>query len=227
MKVEYVDHMGDDLSVVNAARVSFRKQSDPVSWRFVIVGREKIQIPLLSGQDESLIRYLAREGHWSPFAHTTISLRMYAPLFVARQLAKHQVGFSWNEVSRRYVDDPPELFWPEQWRYKAPNAKQGSSDIEFSSNWLDSVKQTANSLVDLYGDLIDKGLCPEQARMFLPQNMYTEWIWTGSVTGFYRVVSQRMDHHTQQETRVIANKINDICNSLFPVSWKALKGEPF
>lgn len=211
MHVTYLDHMGDDLSVVNAARVSFHKKAE-----------------VFSEADSKLISYLAREGHWSPFTHTSISMRWKAPIFVARQLAKHQVGLSWNEVSRRYVNVTPELFFPSTYRKAAANVKQGSSDEPYETTGLkgDALKvavQKCEDLVFLYEKLVEGGMCAEQARMFLPQNMYTEWVWTGSLYAWARVYKQRTDPHTQKETKDLVLTINTLCSKLFPVSWEALK----
>jgi len=223
--VEYVDSMGSDLSVVNAARVSFAKQSvwqnDSDGW---IEGK-------LYDKDVKLISYLAKHGHWSPFAHNSISLRIKAPIFVARQLVKHQVGLVWNEVSRRYVDDEPEFYFPEVWRGKPKNAKQGSSESTISGyieneTWGGDIDEDFQEVIEnclgLYQCMIDSGVAPEQARMVLPQNTMTEWIWTGSLMAFARVCKQRLDAHAQQETQEVAKMINDIVEPLFPVSWKAL-----
>lgn len=216
MKVELIDHMGSDLTVVNAARVSFSKQSsydyDPHE-----------QVWHLKDTDERLIAYLAKHGHWSPFAHPQITLRIKAPLFVARQLQKHQVGLSWNEVSRRYVDSEPEFAFP-VFRKRADNVKQGSSN-EFPED-LDGCEQlflfAQNACHAVYQKLLAKGVCPEQARMVLPQSMMTEWFWTGSLYAFSRVVKQRLDPHAQRETQEIAKQIAKIIKPLFPVSWKEL-----
>ena len=206
-EVTYLDHMGSDLSVVNAARVSFNKTSIA-----------------LSDKDEKLIGYLARHNHWTPFAHTSVSLRVKAPIFVARQLVKHCVGGVWNEVSRRYVDDEPEFYFPKVWRKKAENVKQGSSEEEFEFNlgqWS-ALDQAFVRLNFEYKHLISKGLCAEQARMILPQNTMTEWIWTGSLAFFARVCKLRLDAHTQKETRDVAEQIEAIVSKLFPISYKAL-----
>jgi thymidylate synthase (FAD) len=146
-----------------------------------------------------------------------------APIFVARQLAKHQVGLSWNEVSRRYVKEKPELFWPKEWRKAAENVKQGSSEELFGSIHTMNTVHRCNDLLWYYNQLVDEGLCPEQARMFLPQNMYTEWVWTGSLYAWARVYKQRTDPHTQKETRDLVLTIDLICSKLYPHSWKALK----
>lgn len=220
MKVEYIDHMGSDLSIVNAARVSFDKESD---WFY----DEDTNQNILCFPDEKLISYLASHGHWSPFAHTSISMRWKAPIFVARQLVKHQVGLTWNEVSRRYVKTAPELWWPEKWRKAAENVKQGSSKEEFdkysgSLCWaIDATYQT----LDEYNNLINEGLCPEQARMFLPQNTMTEWIWTGSLYAWVRVWKQRTYPTAQLETRELVKQIEPIMKQHFPISWEALTKE--
>lgn len=227
MKVEYIDHMGSDLSVVNAARVSFDKESYSSASYFVTLSNRSITVPLIGDADSKLVNYLATHGHWSPFAHVTVSMRWKAPIFVARQLVKHQVGLSWNEVSRRYVKTEPELWWPEKWRKAAENVKQGSSDEQFEGHHalIDSAAY-CGMLVHNYEKLIEAGLCPEQARMFLPLNTYTEWIWTGSLYAWARVYNQRTDPTAQQETRQLVLTLDDICGQLYPVSWKALtKGE--
>ena len=203
-RVEYLDHMGSDLSVVNAARVSFAKF------------HEEFQ-----EQDVKLINYLAKHNHWSPFAHTSISFRIKAPIFVARQLVKHQVGLVWNEVSRRYVDDEPEFYFPKVWRGRPVNAKQGSSGVVV--NEMFGEDSVAYSL-ETYNTLLSKGVAPEQARMVLPQNTMTEWIWTGSLMAFARVVRLRTDEHAQQETQEVAAFLAGYCENLFPHSWKALMG---
>jgi thymidylate synthase (FAD) len=215
--VGLVDFMGSDLSVVNAARVSFAKQSvwqnDSDGW---IEGK-------LYDKDVKLISYLAKHGHWSPFAHNSISLRIKAPIFVARQLVKHQVGLVWNEVSRRYVDDEPEFYFPDVWRGKPENAKQGSSGVVEDEDYYDGVAQTVVQVArKAYNEMLEAGVAPEQARMVLPQNTMTEWIWTGSLMAFARVCKLRLDPHAQQETQEVAKMINDIVEPLFPVSWKAL-----
>ena len=193
--------MGTDLSVVNAARVSFAKVSNE-----------------LSDKDEKLIKYLAKHNHWSPFGHASLQFRIKAPIFVARQLVKHQVGLVWNEVSRRYVDDEPEFYIPQEWRLKADNKKQGSSDetIEYNlGSTLEFIKTT-------YQNMLKANIAPEMARMILPQNLYTEWYWSGTLYAFSRVCNLRCAEDTQSETRVIADGIRDICKKEFPISWKEL-----
>lgn len=214
--VDYLDHLGSDLTIVNAARVSFDKESE---WYFDD-GCSK----MLQAKDFSLINYLARHNHWSPFAHTSIQLRVTAPIFVARQLVKHQVGGVWNEVSRRYVDDEPTFYFPDKWRKRAENVKQGSSDEEYDGgfSWQQGLYHNFDKLVSTYNAMVKNGCAPEQARMILPQNMMTSWYWTGSLMFFYRVWKQRSDSHAQMETQEVAKQIAGVCEQLFPVSWKAL-----
>ena len=174
----------------------------------------------LAERDAKLIRYLAKHNHWTPFGHAFASFRIKAPIFVARQLGKHQVGLVWNEVSRRYVDSEPEFYLPDVWRKRADNIKQGSSDEPVENitgyfNLLEYVDQ-------YYQELLDSGVCPEQARMVLPQSMYTEWVWSGSLAAFARVCKLRLDPHTQKETRDVAEMIDKEMARLFPVSWQAL-----
>jgi len=220
--VEYVSHMGDDLTVVNAARVSFNKESEwdvERDWKMGIISKE------LTEKDKKLISYLAKHKHWTPFAHPQITLRIKAPIFIRTQLFKHKVGFVENEVSRRYVKDSPEVYFP-SWR-AAPTdgAKQGSSGF---LNNVDSTTATQEyttivaDCIKLYEDLLDRGVAPEQARSVLPQGTYTEWWWTGSLSAYARVYHQRIDSHAQWEVQQYANAIGKIIEPLFPVSWKTL-----
>ena len=202
MNVNLIDVMGTDLSVVNAARVSFAKESNE-----------------FSKQDAKLIHYLAKHNHWSPFGHASLQFRIKAPIFVARQLVKHQVGLVWNEVSRRYVDDEPEFYIPSEWRLKADDKKQGSSDetIEYNlGSTLEFVKTT-------YQNMLKANIAPEMARMILPQNLYTEWYWSGSLMAFARVCNLRCKPDTQWETQQIANLIDIESKQHFPTSWRALR----
>lgn len=225
MKVELIDSMGSDLSVVNAARVSFAKESQ---WEYQ--HEEGVhpfdQFKELSEKDQKLINYLASHGHWTPFGHAFLSFRIKAPIFVARQLVKHQVGLVWNEVSRRYVDDEPELWFPEVWRGKPVNAKQGSDGIipsEQPDMDIDMyVRIMGDKALATYVELLQHGVAPEQARMVLPQNTMTEWIWSGSLAAFARVCKLRLDPHAQQETQEIAKQINGLVPQEFTYSWKAL-----
>lgn len=205
--------------VVNAARVSFHKEST-----YEEKYRKSDNFPIgfgLKEADKKLLSYLAKNGHWTPFSHPQICLRVKAPIFVARQLFKHKVGMTENEVSRRYVDDTPEFYIPQSWRGRPTNgAKQGSSDaiVELDFN----VQHFFDHCQDYYQMLLDRGVAPEQARMVLPQSMYTEWYWTGSLSAYARICKLRLDAHAQAETREIAETINEIVSPLFPHSWQAL-----
>jgi thymidylate synthase (FAD) len=228
ISVTLIDHCGSDLSVVNAARVSFHKESEwdesdivqtgPCEW----LGQYK-----LKASDAKLITYLAKHKHTSPFNHAFISVRVKAPIFVARQLVKHKF-MPWNEVSRRYVDDEPEFYFPEVWRAKAENVKQGSSAEQvFLSEWkwhnIDVDHGDSTSLaLSTYFALLKQGVCPEQARMVLPQNTLTEWVWSGTLGAFADMLKLRLDSHTQVETREVAEQIRVVVEPLFPVSLKAL-----
>lgn len=208
MEVTYLDHMGSDKTVVNAARVSFGKQVQEFR----------------PDKDARLLAFLARHKHELPFAHPHISFHFKAPIFVARQLAKHQVGFVWSEISRRYVKDNPELYWPREWRKGAADIKQGSTDEPFEDKWgiTERANIAARSLAWDYVRLVTEGCCAEQARMILPQNMYTEWHWTGSLLGWARVWGLRVKPDAQRETREIVEKIGPKLAELYPYSWKAL-----
>lgn len=225
MNVEIIDYMGSDLTVVNAARVSFDKESEWTIKEIIDPQTKEISFDHgLSDKDDKLIKYLAEHNHWSPFAHATAQFRIKAPLIVARQLAKHQVGGVWNEVSRRYVDTPPELWLPEVWRGRPDGSiKQGSGEaVPNQDFWTLQAMNSCELAVDTYNSMIDEGIAPEQARMVLPQNMMTEWYWTGSVMFFARVCAQRLDTHAQAESTEIAVKIAEQLQPLFPVSWATL-----
>lgn len=218
IKVELIDSMGTDLSVVNAARVSFDKESE---WDVVDIGAP-IGIKQLSKADTKLIKYLAEHNHWSPFSHAFASFRIKAPIFVARQLVKHTVGLAWNEVSRRYVSSEPEFYLPEYWRKSASNVKQGSSDEEVEDMHNEDIYGCMVAQLDIYNTMLKDNYCAEQARMILPQNTMTEWIWSGSLYAFARVCNLRLDSHTQKETRKVAKQISNNMKKLFPVSWEVL-----
>ena len=291
MEVKLIDHMGSDLSVVNAARVSFSKESHweekdfdtikearefgEVDYEYICSDQWLGGYPAkrLSKADAGLIRFLARgcssgdwedlldtfrygaDGmsgakltelvnhirkmptHWTPFAHTAISLRIKAPIFIARQYGKHQAGLVWNEVSRRYVDSEPEFYLPDAWRERAANMKQGSSEecVEdlfpihekpdlygYGASPDHHYRQACKDAYELYRMMLDNGVCPEQARMVLPQSMMTEWIWTGNLYSFANVFIQRTNSHAQKEAQDLAHMIGDVIKPLFPVSWKAL-----
>jgi thymidylate synthase (FAD) len=219
-QVTLLDIMGSDLTVINSAKVSFHKQDTEVT-----------------DNNYGLLEYLAKHNHWSPFAHCTIQWRIKAPIFVARQLVKHQIGLVWNEVSRRYVSDDPEFYIPESWRGKPTGgAKQGSSGViplDHKITVCDSVESFQieadnafhlfiDGAVNLYRAMLDAGIAPEQARMVLPQNMMTEWIWTGSLYAFARVCKLRLDPHAQQESRDIAKVFDMELQKAFPYSWNYL-----
>lgn len=218
MQVTLIDSMGSDLSVVNAARVSFAKES---SWEDYEYDKHDGHGPgILSEKDQKLIAYLARHNHFTPFCHAFLSFRIKAPIFVARQMGKHQVGLAWNEVSRRYVDEEPEFWFPEVWRGKPVNAKQGSDGVvKISTEYLQGVVE---SCLEEYIDLLNTDVAPEQARMVLPQNTMTEWIWSGSLAAFARVCKLRLDPHAQEETRQVAQQIAAQVPQEFKHSWKAL-----
>lgn len=214
MEVKFIDKMGSDLSVVNAARVSFDKVS------------ELSDDGSLKSGDERLIAFLARENHWTPFGHASLSFHIKAPIFVARQLVKHTVGLVWNEVSRRYVDTSPEFYVPTRWRRRNEDKKQGSHEDQFvdlSYSEEQALHNIMQSSQELYENFLDISICAEQARMLLPQNMYTEWYWSGSLHAFARVCNLRCKKDTQKETRDVANQIDDIAKEHFPVSWKYLR----
>lgn len=225
MKVEYVTHMGSDLTVVDAARVSFDKVSS-----FEADGS-------LSTRDVKLIRYLAAHKHISPFHHPQIQVRVTIPIFIARQLEKHVIGFAGsgdriildkNEVSRRYVSSDPDFFIPSEFRCKPEtNIKQGSGSESFDV-WTQELLQGLYSdfledAYSLYSLMLSKGVAPEMARMVLPQSMYTSWVWTGSLAAYMRVYKLRVDSHAQKEIQEIALMIKSIVRPLFPVSWDALE----
>ena len=222
MKVELVDSMGTDLTVVNAARVSFNKESE---YKLNEMGEQ------LEDKDIRLIKYLAAHEHFTPFTHATVTMREKVPLFVARQRFKHTIGFSYNEVSRRYVDEDPEFYKPEEWRGKASDKKQGSSNEVIDINPLtpygsrsmvDDYDTVLNRCTWVYKQLLRKGVCPEQARMVLPQSMYTEYYVTGSLYAWARAYKLRSKEDAQQEIQEVATKWNDILITLFPESWLAL-----
>lgn len=218
IKVELLDSMGTDIEVVNAARVSFKKQS------YFEYDKDDPFNLYLNNKDINLIKYLANHNHHTPFGHCFLSFRIKAPIVVARQLAKHQVGLCWNEVSRRYVDDEPEFYFPQSWRHRGENIKQGSSNLIIDEEifFPDRIsKDLCQNALNTYSYLIKIGVCPEQARLSLPQNMMTEWIWSGSLLAFLRVCKLRLDSHTQKETTLVAKEISKHVQEHFPESWNA------
>jgi thymidylate synthase (FAD) len=226
MKAEYIDHMGDDIRVVNAARVSFAKEAEWIHDRFNDTWH-------IDTKDVKLIDYLADHNHWTPFAHCMVTMRETMPIFIARQRFKHMVGFTYNEVSRRYVDTPPEFYTPWIWRKKAENKKQGSSDEEvifFKELTFygerESISKTVaihqEETLGLYNDMIASGVCPEQARMVLPQSMMTSYYVTGSLAAWARAYTQRTHEHAQREWDEITPQWDEIIRPLFPHAWSAL-----
>jgi len=211
INVTYIDHMGSDLSVVNAARVSFGKSSK-------MDMSDQWGPPKLKDKDAKLIKYLAKYKHMSPFGHAFASFHVKAPIFVARQLVKHKF-LRWNEISRRYVDDEPEFYEPDVWRGRSADKKQGSEG-EIQHIHIQTSQQVP---MRLYESLLDKGVCPEQARMVLPQNLMTEWYWSGSLDAFMDMCNLRCKPDTQLETRIVGNEVSDIMLRYFPISWEALK----
>ena len=213
IEVTYVNHMGDDLSVVNAARVSFGKKSDYMMR--IHNGEAKV----LQHKDSRLIRYLAKHKHKSPFNHTFTTFHVKAPVFVARQLVKHEY-MPWNEISRRYVDSDPEFYVPDVWRGRAQDKKQGSAGIVKTNA---NIEYHNNVMLQLYKQQLDEGVSPEQARIHLPQSMMTEWYWSGTLYAFAKMCGLRLKEDTQAETRIVAEKIEDVMAKLYPVSWEALR----
>lgn len=209
MKVTYKTHMGDDLNVVNVAKVSFNKEA-----------------AAMDNKGERLLSYLAKHDHWSPFAHPQVQLHIKAPIFVARQDFKHIVGFVRNEVSRRYVSDAPEFYRPEGWRSMPEGSiKQGSGGPHENQELMEEIaREGGYSSCDTYEALLMEGVCPEQARMVLPQSMYTEYITTGSLAAWARAYNQRTHPHAQKEIRDLYEQVGTIMEELFPVSWKVLTG---
>ena len=210
IKATYINHMGNDLTVANAARVSFGKTSE--------MEDDPWGPPKLKAKDDKLIRYLAKHKHISPFGHCFASFHVKAPVFVARQLVKHKF-LRWNEISRRYVDDEPEFYEPDVWRGRSADKKQGSEGSV--SILLDQEVQWHRQL-STYKTLLSEGVAPEQARMVLPQSMMTEWYWSGSLDAFADMCNLRCKDDTQAETREVARQIDHKMIELFPVSWDAL-----
>ena len=207
IEVTYINHMGSDLSVVNAARVSFGKKSS-------------YEMGQLAEKDQKLIKYLAKHNHKSPFNHTFATFHVNAPIFVARQLVKHEY-MPWNEISRRYVDSEPEFYVPDEWRGRSEDKKQGSDGVindirpSVANNMVEDCRQN-------YNYLLAKGVSPEQARMVLPQSTMTEWYWSGTLYAFAKMCQLRCAHDTQQESREVAMQVSEHMEEIFPVSWDAL-----
>jgi thymidylate synthase (FAD) len=211
-EVELLDYMGDDSAICDAARVSFKKEA----------------VNYTSELNSKLLKYLAKHDHWSPFAHTALKFRFRAPMFIARQFQKHVVGFAWNEVSRRYVSSEPEFFIPQSFRKRPDNIKQGSVlegevPIEGAvlTAYVDQIREHAQD----YKSMLSQDVCPEQVRMFMPQSMMTEWIWTGSLMAWARFVKLRADSHAQAECWPYAEAVREEMEDYFPQATLALLGE--
>lgn len=208
ISVELIDHMGHDIDVVNAARVSFAKE-----------------VHLLSNKDERLIDYLARYNHWTPFAHVQLKFRCAAPMFLARQLVKHQVGLVWNEESRRYISSEPTFYVPQTLHNRPQNAKQGSGatlPLPECENALGMIYGASQGCLEMYNDLLKSGVAPEEARMVLPLNTMTHWIWTGSLVAFSRIYKLRADGHAQLAAQEFAKKLDKEMQKLNMYSWWVL-----
>jgi thymidylate synthase (FAD) len=225
IKATLKDHMGSDLTVVNAARVSFGKESQAVEWLdydYEDGSRCGELIAVLEPKDQKLISYLARHKHLSPFGHCFASFHVKAPVFVARQLVKHKF-LRWNEISRRYVDDEPTFYRPDRWRGRSEDKKQGSTGtVALDTYHTNQYKGAEGAALAAYKSLLEAGVAPEQARMVLPQSTMTEWWWSGSLDAFAAMCALRCAEDTQYETRIVADQINDVMGTLFPVSWSAL-----
>ena len=208
--VELLETFGSDLTVVNAARVSFAKESTEFSEK-----------------DGKLVKYLAKHNHVSPFFHPQVRLRLKMPIFVAREWFRHTVGFARNEVSRRYVDDDPEFYVPEICRARDKNLKQGSKEESVKENKIcrDVMQEHNHNALTIYKGLMEQGVCPEQARMVLPQSMYTEFIETGSLAAYSRLCNLRLDPGAQREIQEYARAVVELLKPKFPVSWEALVSE--
>jgi thymidylate synthase (FAD) len=222
IEVDLINSCGTDLTVVNAARVSFDKEAE---WGWERYDQDNFK-RVLRPRDKKLIEYLAEHEHWSPFAHTFLQFRITAPIFVARQLGKHQVGLVWNEISRRYVNEDPVFFKPKEFRGKPIDKKQGSSeeviDINPTTYFVDEYDRVMNVSTWAYKYILSLGVCPEQARLVLPQAMMTSWYWSGSLYAFSRVYNLRTKEDAQKECRDVVNKMGKFCSEKFPVSWSSL-----
>jgi thymidylate synthase (FAD) len=205
--VELLEVFGSDLTVVNAARVSFHKESVEFSEK-----------------DTGLVNYLAKHKHTSPFFHPQLRFRLKMPIFLAREWFRHTVGFSRNEVSRRYVDEPPEIWVPTEFRMRDPNLKQGSKEesVPLNDHACQVYKHAVDLSLETYNSLLEANVAPELARAILPQSMYTEFIETGSLAAYARLCSLRLDPHAQKEIQDYAQAVCNLIESHFPVSWKAL-----
>lgn len=237
MKAEYVDHMGDDLRVANAARVSFDKETWYVddeyvpnkdsrhymAWSTYSIEQELASKPSISVEDYGLINFLAKHNHWTPFGHPQVTLRMQAPVPIRTQCFKHKQGFVENEESRRYIKSTPELFIPDTFKFAPDNAKQGSGGVHHDTKDLkQEYLRSAQFAIETYEYLISRGCAPEQARFVLPQGCEVNWYWTGSLAAFARFANLRNAGDAQGEIQDLAVEVSDIIQPLFPVSWEAL-----
>ena len=214
LDVRLINYQGDDEQICDAARVSF--DNDALDQDFETKYKKDVR----------LLNYLAKHNHWSPFAHNSITIRVTAPIFLARQLVKHQVGGVWNEISRRYVDSTPSFYIPMEYHKRPKNAKQGSGvmfDYQTCREFKSHIITHCGIALELYDELLEKGVAPEEARMVLPLNMMTSWYWTGSLAFFFRVWKQRSDGHAQLVAQEFAGKLKEIIEPLFPEAWKALE----
>jgi len=207
--IEILEIFGSDLTVVNAARVSFAKESTE-----------------FDGKDAKLVTYLAKHNHISPFFHPQIRIRIKMPIFVAREWYRHTIGFARNEVSRRYVDTMPEIWIPNASEVRARdlNLKQGSKStpVDHVDEVVEAFRLAAANSLELYDSLLKSDVAPEIARTILPQSMYTEFIETASLAAYARLVKLRLDPGAQQEIKRYAEALAVLLEPHFPVSWKAL-----
>lgn len=244
IQVQYLDHMGTDLSVVNAARTSFGKESEALTHadinliRFLATGYrtndwqallDKITEHAGFREHDNLTALLQaharRPQHWAPFAHPHASIRMTVPMFLARQLVKHQVGGVWSEESRRYITDEPQFWFPYEWHSRPTDIKQGSGEVIPNSGGISiEAFRSADAAYNTYRQLLQAGVAPEEARIVLPLNTLTTVVWTGSLLFWSRVYNQRSDGHAQLAAQEFAQKLGAVVAPLFPVSWPALTG---
>lgn len=227
IKVELLDYMGDDLAVVNAAKVSFSKESE---WDFETDYESGVPVEVrevLAEKDSKLINYLAKHDHWTPFAHTALKFRIAAPVPIRTQCFKHKIGMVENEESRRYISTTPEIFIPDFFRSKPEGSiKQGSAaEHPYSDEWVERYKSYTAMAVDVYMEMLEAEICPEQCRFVLPQGAIVNWIWTGNLVSFANFYLKRTDPSAQKEVQVVAELVGKEVEKIFPVSWKALVGK--
>ena len=226
VKAELLDYMGTDLDVVNAAKVSFSKESE-WDWQTEYeCGVPVSDTPILADKDKKLINYLATHDHWTPFAHTALKFRCSAPVPIRTQAFKHKIGMVENEESRRYISSTPEIYIPEFFRAKPEGSiKQGSAGVHYQSDmWKEEYEDVVQGCVNFYRNMLQDGICPEQARFVLPQGAIVNWIWTGNLVSFANFYNKRTDTNAQYEVRLLAESVGKQIAEIFPVSWKALVG---